>query len=258
MSPSINSYQGSPLYLHAYITGAGVSPNGLQGSGDSYVSYDWINFDICNASDVPEGSDCTAAPASSPVVTSPTGPVNCGTGNLACPAPAASFPTGTALPTPTNANPPTTTTIGGTSISGSGCATNVPGGTTQYGAGTAVFSPNGNYELDMTSSGVLELVSTVGAGAVLWTAPSSTQNAPATSFPNALTTAGSYFMMQTDGNLVLYEPGGASNLFNTSTQNNPGAYLAVQNDGNLVLYTAGNGLLWTTGTVQTSPCPPPG
>src|SRR5665647_3401478 len=64
--------------------------------------------------------------------------------------------------------------------------------------------------------------------------------------------------MQTDGNLVLYWPGGASDVFNTGTDGNGGAYLAVQNDGNLVLYTAGNSPLWATGTVETSPCPPPG
>jgi hypothetical protein len=64
-------------------------------------------------------------------------------------------------------------------------------------------------------------------------------------------------MMQTDGNLVVYEPGGAQDVFNSGTHGNDGAYLAVQNDGNVVVYNSANSSLWATGTDQGPPCPPP-
>jgi len=51
--------------------------------------------------------------------------------------------------------------------------------------------------------------------------------------------------MQGDGNLVIYN-GSGSPIWWTATDGNPGAYLAVQPDGNLVIYTPGtpNTALW--------------
>ncbi|MFD7908637.1 glycosyl hydrolase family 18 protein [Kitasatospora sp. NPDC059722] len=46
---------------------------------------------------------------------------------------------------------------------------------------------------------------------------------------------GDHLAMQTDGNLVLYGTGGAM-LWTTSTSGSPGAYLKIQDDGNLVVY----------------------
>jgi len=59
-------------------------------------------------------------------------------------------------------------------------------------------------------------------------------------------TDGDRAVMQTDGNLVVYGPSGA--LFHTGTWGNPGAFLAVQDDGNLVVYSAGGAPLWASGT----------
>ena len=61
------------------------------------------------------------------------------------------------------------------------------------------------------------------------------------------------FIMQTDGNLVLYDTSGQPH-WASNTQGNPGAFLNVQDDGNLVVYRAGstsqtaNNALWEAGT----------
>lgn len=52
-------------------------------------------------------------------------------------------------------------------------------------------------------------------------------------------------IMQTDGNLVLYTPHGA--IWATNTHGNPGSGLVMQDDGNVVIYK-GNVPLWATGT----------
>ena len=53
--------------------------------------------------------------------------------------------------------------------------------------------------------------------------------------------------MQTDGNLVVYN-GANQAVWYTSTQGNPGARLAVQDDGNVVVYSAAGQPLWNTQT----------
>jgi len=74
---------------------------------------------------------------------------------------------------------------------------------------------------------------------------------------HAPNTAGSIapgrFIMQTDGNLVLYDSGGTAR-WDSKTCNNPGAFLRVQNDGNLVVYKRGSqtetaaNALWASGS----------
>ena len=132
--------------------------------------------------------------------------------------------------------------------------------------GSQIASPNGQYTLGFT--GALFLYPT-SQGIDMWTFSSQElyPNPPATvggGVPEG--TSNSWFVMQTDGNLVvlypgpsLYDPGsdGPSVAFQTNTSGNPGAYLAVQNDGNLVLYSASNTVLWATNTVSGTPCPPP-
>jgi hypothetical protein len=48
-------------------------------------------------------------------------------------------------------------------------------------------------------------------------------------------------IMQNDGNLVLYDTNGMPQ-FASNTSGNPGAYLALQTDGNLVVYIEGKPL----------------
>jgi len=51
--------------------------------------------------------------------------------------------------------------------------------------------------------------------------------------------------MQTDGNLVLYGPGGQT-LWASNTAGHPGAELRVQTDGNVVIYSRGQRVLWAS------------
>ena len=50
-------------------------------------------------------------------------------------------------------------------------------------------------------------------------------------------------VMQTDGNLVVYDAGGGAR-FNSMTENHPGSYLAVQDNGKIVIYDGVNPI-WT-------------
>ena len=60
--------------------------------------------------------------------------------------------------------------------------------------------------------------------------------------------AGATAIMQTDGNLVVYEDGTA--LWSSGTGGHLGAYLELQDDGNLVIYGAQRSVLWASGTVE--------
>jgi GH25 family lysozyme M1 (1,4-beta-N-acetylmuramidase) len=69
--------------------------------------------------------------------------------------------------------------------------------------------------------------------------------------------------MQSDGNLVLYSNVGCP-LWDSGTYNNPGAWAAVQDDGNLVVYSPAGSPLWSSSTVVCNggcasclPPPPP-
>lgn len=63
-------------------------------------------------------------------------------------------------------------------------------------------------------------------------------------------------IMQADGNLVLYD-GHGHPFWASNTNGKPGASLIVQNDGNVVIYNTNNQPLWATNTVvPTSPAAP--
>jgi len=55
-------------------------------------------------------------------------------------------------------------------------------------------------------------------------------------------------IMQNDGNLVLYTYAGKA-VWSSKTNGNPGAVLRVQNDGNVVIYL-GRKAIWSTGTYE--------
>jgi hypothetical protein len=54
--------------------------------------------------------------------------------------------------------------------------------------------------------------------------------------------------MQKDGNLVLYD--NANPKWYTKTNGHPGAYFVLQNDGNAVVYSKDNKPIWSTNTAQ--------
>ena len=58
-------------------------------------------------------------------------------------------------------------------------------------------------------------------------------------------------IMQGDGNLVIYKPGGSA-LWSSKTHGNAGARLVMQNDGNAVIYRTNNSAAWATNTVVVS------
>jgi hypothetical protein len=60
---------------------------------------------------------------------------------------------------------------------------------------------------------------------------------------------GNYLIMQSDGNLVQYSACGQA-LWNSGTWTHAGAQLAIQNDGNLVIYhsSCAGGVCWSSGT----------
>lgn len=57
-------------------------------------------------------------------------------------------------------------------------------------------------------------------------------------------------LMQTDGNLVLYDHGTA--IWSTNTLGNPGSSLVMQGDGNLVVYRPNGTAIWNTNTWGTA------
>jgi pseudomonalisin len=95
-----------------------------------------------------------------------------------------------------------------------------PGGTIMPGG--RMLSANGQYSLDMQGDGNLVLYRRQPTVSVVWS--SGTQGHP-----------GTYAVMQTDGNFVLYNPSGKA-VWTSWTQGHPNAYLALQDDGNAVVY----------------------
>lgn len=68
--------------------------------------------------------------------------------------------------------------------------------------------------------------------------------------PQTLGKAVSRCAMQGDGNLVIY--GYPQALWATNTDGNPGARLNLQDDGNVVIYGPGNNVLWATHTGEAA------
>ncbi|MFV0459962.1 MAG: hypothetical protein ACK5MT_14450 [Actinomycetales bacterium] len=66
---------------------------------------------------------------------------------------------------------------------------------------------------------------------------------------NGLDQSENELVMQSDGNLVLYNAGTA--YWNSGTAGNEGARAVLQDDGNFVVYSASGTPLYNTGTVQT-------
>lgn len=59
----------------------------------------------------------------------------------------------------------------------------------------------------------------------------------------------SHLVMQSDGNLVLYNQSNVA-LWSSQTPGNPGARLVLQTDGNMVIYSTTNAALWATYSIS--------
>ena len=98
-----------------------------------------------------------------------------------------------------------------------------------------LFSRNGRYVLIYQRDANLVLYKNDQNRISLWA--SNTAGQP----PNAC-------IMQNDGNLVIYLPGGKPIWASNTGQ--PGSRLVVQDDGNVVIYQQDGRPLWATNTVQ--------
>ncbi|MDR1032764.1 MAG: hypothetical protein LBL84_01985 [Candidatus Nomurabacteria bacterium] len=65
-------------------------------------------------------------------------------------------------------------------------------------------------------------------------------------------TGASRLVMQSDGDLVLYDSSNKA-LWHSNTSGNPGAYLKLQPDGNLVIYNKDSVAIWHIGRYSTNP-----
>ena len=103
------------------------------------------------------------------------------------------------------------------------------------GSGSSLLSANGQYQLTMQQPGNLVLYESPSAGArPLWWTP--------------VYASGSFLVMQSDCNLVIYGPSGWEWQSGTAGHGS-GCRLIAQNDGNLVIYSSA-GPVWATGTHQ--------
>jgi hypothetical protein len=63
------------------------------------------------------------------------------------------------------------------------------------------------------------------------------------------------FRMQDDGNMVVYSTGSGSRaLWASNTAGHPGAYADIQSDGNLVIYDPTRQVLWASNTAGRANC----
>ena len=100
--------------------------------------------------------------------------------------------------------------------------------------GQSIFSANGKYKFIYQYDGNLVLYRN-SDGHPLWASNTHGQTTRVA-------------IMQTDGNLVVYNPD--RHLWNSVTWGNPGSCLKVQDDGNVVIYAPDARALWATNTVQ--------
>lgn len=94
--------------------------------------------------------------------------------------------------------------------------------------GTALVSPNGRYVAYLQAAGNFVLYDLTANAAVAYT--------------HNTTIGTTVLVMQTDGNLVLYQ--GSTALKNTATTGRGAARVIMQDDGNLVVYNASGSPLW--------------
>jgi hypothetical protein len=93
LNPSGLKLNGSRLWLNTDVAIAtGLHTNDClctRSVGNNAIELNWNNYDPCIAS---PAAECSLPPPESPVVTSGTGNINCGTSNTRCPFPAAGWP----------------------------------------------------------------------------------------------------------------------------------------------------------------------
>ena len=110
----------------------------------------------------------------------------------------------------------------------------------QLTAGEGLISQNGQWYLNYQTDGNLVGYPS-GGGDAFWAA-------------GAFASPSGRALMQTDGNLVLYDSNNAA-YWSTGTNNQgrpPNYRLVMQDDRNIVIYDSINVAIWSSGTVQPS------
>lgn len=97
--------------------------------------------------------------------------------------------------------------------------------------GQCIVSPSGQYMFYVDPSG-LTFIYDIAHATGTWAAPGTAGN------------AGDYVLLQTDGNLVVYNSAGTAALWNSVTSNSGATLLNMENDGRIILYAP----VWNTGT----------
>ena len=113
-----------------------------------------------------------------------------------------------------------------------------------FGANQYIMSQNGEFSLELTGNGNL-----AEYGGSSGSSPSAANTKPIWNnniYSGSLTASSGGLVLQSDGNLVLYN-GNGSVLWSTGTGGNSGDNLVVQNDGNVVLYSWSGVAMWSTG-----------
>lgn len=241
LNPSTQTLEGSPVYLMPrLVLGTGLADNICDcrgGTGNNEIYLEWTNYEPCSGY-YGTSLDCsTAAPTDSYPVGGGGSQVDCGAGDTACDFPAAAGA----------ATPPTRPSAGIGEVTS--CATNFHAGT-RLSAGQAVTSPNGTYTLAMLTNGALSWFD--GPANSMWVSTQS-QGSGAMTHGTGSIRAGSYAIMQGDGNFVVYTPQGEA-IFATGTNGHEGAYLSLQSDGNLVVYGPQGEALWASNTYRGPSC----
>jgi len=89
--------------------------------------------------------------------------------------------------------------------------------------GQCIVSPSGQYMFYVDPSG-LTFIYDIAHAVGTWSAPGTAGN------------AGDYVLLQTDGNLVVYNSAGTGALWNSVTSNSGATLLNMENDGRIILY----------------------
>lgn len=97
--------------------------------------------------------------------------------------------------------------------------------------GSSIFSNDGRFQLTMQNDGNLVLYGLQNRA--LWASGTFQTNADRA-------------VMDPEGNFAVYD--GATRLWSSNTHGNPGSALVVQDDGNVVIYSPGGTPIWATGT----------
>ena len=102
--------------------------------------------------------------------------------------------------------------------------------------GKVIRSSNGKYQFIFEAGGDLSLYR-LQDGLRLWSS-------------NTFATGAAIAIMQSDGNLVIYDAFLQRYFWNSATHGHFGSRLVLQDDGNVVIYDPSNVPLWFTGTHQ--------